>query len=219
MIPFLSLCVKQVANDANFEKLLTPDVLSERWQFLLASLRENSSVGAFDELVERAEARSSLSSHLVEAGFKYSEAGLYGALLRRGAADKPLFRDWFAAGIASLDKDSWGVELDDKGYVFDAVVELHQRGISIPPRGILRRCPLRPRGQRRRRRLHYRDSRGMGYALRIVAAWAATPRGTKALRGGTEVGRKSLGDLLRAIRSRSCKTGYPRGWEGFLEPV
>ena len=128
--PFIHACFRQLVPEPRFAEQLTPTLLADRWQPLMAALQEDSP-DTFDELVARVDARASLSEYVMEAPFTPSRDGLYAALLRRAGAENAAFREWYVAGVETLDTTAWGEQLDAPGHVIQTLIDLRRRGVTV----------------------------------------------------------------------------------------
>ena len=128
--PFIHACFRQLATEPGFAEQLTPASLVASWQPLMAALQEDSP-DTLDELVARVDARASLSEYVMEAPFTPSKDGLYAALLRRADAENAAFREWYVAGVESLDTNAWGQQFDAPGHVIETLIDLRSQGVPV----------------------------------------------------------------------------------------
>ena len=128
--PFIHACFRQIATEPSFAEQVTPALLVASWQPLMAALQEDSP-DTFDELVARVDARASLSEYVMEAPFTPSRDGLYAALLRRAGAENDAFREWYVAGVESLDTNAWRQQFDAPGHVIQTLIDLRHRGLPV----------------------------------------------------------------------------------------
>lgn len=129
----IRVCLRKVAGENNSERVLSVDLVLERWKPLQDALDSDATPDCFSKLVEHLSKSTNLCQTLIDrdGGFVADEIPLYSAVREEGNCESCGFGEWCKNGLEGIDQATWRSGLSGDFAAIHFLLDIRGRGIDV----------------------------------------------------------------------------------------